>query len=94
MNRQQILVACHDAVLRQETFDRIGALGYRVDAVGDREALSKRLEKETYDLIVHDEPLSPGDHCSSGAILVEAQLLADGAVFEERVGMELAGAGD
>ncbi len=48
------LVAAIDARLRKAAFDRLAALGYRVDAVGDARGLSRRLEKDRYALIVTD----------------------------------------
>lgn len=85
MNRQQILIACHDASLRLESFDRVGALGFRIDAVGDDRGLSRRLAKDTYALLVHDRLLTPQPEHRGATLLVDAELLADGETFEDGV---------
>lgn len=49
---RQLLLAVLDATLRQRLFDRLLGAGYRVDAVGDGDAVARRLARDRYDLVL------------------------------------------
>ncbi len=84
MTGPKVLVACFDSELRSSCFDRISALGVRVDAVGDQRGLSRRLKKDDYALVLHDGALELPDDISASAQLIEPGGALDQAL-EERV---------
>ncbi|NRA75083.1 MAG: hypothetical protein HRU16_04005 [Planctomycetes bacterium] len=84
MTGPKVLVACFDTELRSSCFDRISALGVRVDAVGDQRGLSRRLKKDDYALVLHDGVLELPDDISDSTQLIEPGGAFDQAL-EERV---------
>ena len=84
MTGPKVLVACLDAELRSSCFNRVSALGIRVDAVGDQRGLSRRLEKDEYALVLHDGGLELPAEISESAQLIEPGSAFDKAL-EERV---------
>jgi hypothetical protein len=79
------LIACRDARLRVRAFDRLAALGYRVDAVGDRLAIERRLAKDDYDLIVTDGFELPDLPAETRVVQVEPGIIDQGNAFERAV---------
>lgn len=80
----KVLIACFDAELRSSCFNRVSALGVRVDAVGDQRSLVRRLKKDEYVLILHDGSLEIPAEAEENAQLIEAGGALDQAL-EERV---------
>ena len=78
------LVAAVDANLRTAAFDRLAAMGYRVDAVGDARGVSRRLEKDHYDLIVTDTLEIP-EVDGTRVVRVDAGIVTDGDALERAV---------
>ena len=78
------LVAAVDAALRRTAFDRLALLGYRVDAVGDALAVSRRLAKDRYDLIVTDELEIP-ERAGTRVVRVHPAIMEEGNAFERAV---------
>ena len=69
MTGPKILIACVTTDLRNGGLDGAGAIGLRADAVGDQRSLSKRLSKDSYDLVILQGDLKVDD-------LGEAKMLA------------------
>ena len=84
MTGPKVLVACFDSELRSACFNRISALGVRVDAVGDQRGLVRRLKRDEYVLVLHDGALELPPEISESAHLVEPGGALDLAL-EERV---------
>jgi len=79
------LIACKDARLRVRAFDRLAALGYRVDAVGDLLAIERRLAKDDYDLIVTDSFEIPDVPAETRIVQVDPAIIDQGDAFERAV---------
>ncbi len=84
-----ILVAAVDSPLRTEAFQRLAALGCRVDAVGDLQAAERRLLKDQYDLILTDELNLESLTREVKVIEINTELLEAGDSFEKTIGREL-----
>ena len=50
-----LLIVAVDAELRQRAFDILTEAGYRVDAVGDARAGRRRVERDRYAVLFHDD---------------------------------------
>ena len=82
----QILVVALDAGLREETFDRLAAAGYRVDGVADLPSARKRLHKDCYALLVVEEGLGElAGSPDTPRLEVSPELLAEPGSLEARV---------
>jgi hypothetical protein len=79
------LIAAKDARLRVRAFDRLAALGYRVDAVGDSLAIERRLAKDDYDLIVTDVFEIPDVPAETRVVQVDPAIIDRGDAFERAV---------
>ena len=71
MTGPKVLVACSDSELRMSCFNRISALGVRVDAVGDQRGLGRRTEKDQYKMILHDSGIEVDEEAADHVLLVE-----------------------
>jgi hypothetical protein len=83
--RRTALIAAKDARLRVRAFDRLAALGYRVDAVGDLIAVDRRLAKDDYDLIVTDVLELPDVPEETRVVRVHPGIIDEGDAFERAV---------
>ena len=77
----KILIACVDTTLRNGCFDAAGAIGLRADAVGNQKGLSKRLAKDSYDLVILQGDLN-------------AEPLGDAQTLELQEGADISDIGD
>ena len=77
----KILIACVDSTLRHGCFDAAGAIGLRADAVGNQKGLSKRLAKDSYDLVILQGDLN-------------AEPLGDAQTLELQEGADISDIGD
>ena len=50
-----LLIVAVDSELRQQAFDILTGAGYRVDAVGDALAGRRRVERDSYAVLFHDD---------------------------------------
>mgnify|MGYP001177872543 FL=1 len=83
MTGPKLLIACVDSELRNRCFDEAAALGLRVDAVGNQKGLTKRLSKDSYDLVIHQGALEFGDTVPEN--LLELQADDDLKGFKEKI---------
>ncbi len=83
MTGPKILIACVDTTLRNGCFDGAGAIGLRADAVGDQKGLTKRLSKDTYDLVILQGDLQAAELGS--AKLLELEEGADISDIGDRI---------
>ena len=72
MTGPKVLVACSDSELRMSCFNRVSALGVRVDAVGDQRGLGRRTEKDQYQMILHDSGVEVDKTSADHVLLVES----------------------
>jgi hypothetical protein len=72
MTGPKVLVACSDSELRMSCFNRVSALGVRVDAVGDQKGLGRRTEKDKYQMILHDSGIEVEETSADHVLLVES----------------------
>ncbi|MEC9476794.1 MAG: hypothetical protein VX764_07130 [Planctomycetota bacterium] len=84
MTGPKVLIACSDSELRSNCFNRVSALGVRVDAVGDQRSLSRRLKKDEYVMVLHDGALEIPSELEDCSHLIEPGGALDLAL-EERV---------
>ena len=81
MEGPKILVACVDTTLRNGCFDAAGSMGLRADAVGNQKGLTKRLSKDSYDLVILQGDLN-------------AEPLGEAKTLELQEGADLSDIGD